>query len=103
MTTLNEIKNFATRIGANFYPDKIILFGSYAEGKATEDSDVDLLVVMPFKGRSAQQAVKIRQTLDSPFPLDLLVRSPRQVKTRLKIGDSFLRDILDRGQVIYEA
>ncbi len=103
MTDLKEIKNFALKIAVDFKPEKIILFGSYAEGRATEDSDVDLLVVMPFKGRAVQQAVKIRQAMDSPFPLDVLVRSPEQLKTRLKSGDSFLKDVLNRGKVVYEA
>ena len=100
---LMEIKKFASKIGAEFNPEKIILFGSHAEGHATEESDVDLLVVMPFKGRPVRQAVKIRKAMDSPFPLDLLVRSPQQLKSRLKRGDSFLQGILERGKVVYEA
>ncbi len=103
MTNLGEIRRFALQIAADFKPQRIILFGSYADGHPTSDSDVDLLIVMPFKGRAVQQAIKIRRAVDSPFPVDLVVRTPQQIKTRLKWGDSFLQGILDRGQVVYEA
>jgi len=102
MTNLTEIKNFAFQIAAQFKPERIILFGSYASGKATADSDVDLLVVMPFKGRSVKQAVKIRLAVDSPFPLDILVRTPRQLTERLKLGDSFMREVVHEGKVLYD-
>jgi len=59
-------------------PGKIILFGSYAYGQPTPESDVDLLVVMPFDGGYFHQAAKIRRHLALPIPLDLLVRTPEQ-------------------------
>jgi predicted nucleotidyltransferase len=102
MTDLTEIKKFASQIAAQFKPERIILFGSYANGKATADSDVDLLVVMPFKGRPVKQAVKIRLAMDSPFPLDILVRTPRQLTEKLKLGDSFMREVVEQGRVVYE-
>ncbi len=97
------IRNVCQRIAEEFEPEKIILFGSYAYGKPTPDSDVDLLVVMPFEGGYFQQARKIRQQLNLALPMDLLVRTPEQVKYRLEIGDSFMREILERGKVMYEA
>lgn len=101
--TRKEITKLCQQIAREFHPHKIILFGSYAHGKPTWDSDVDLLVVMPFKGRPNRQAVKIRSRLDTPVSLDLLVRTPRQISQRLAMGDSFMRDILERGEVLYEA
>ena len=86
-----------------FKPERIVLFGSYARGKPTPDSDVDLLVVMDHRGRPADQSVEIRLRLRPPFPLDLLVRSPKTVQKRLALGDSFLKEILEKGQVLYEA
>ena len=86
-----------------FKPERIVLFGSYARGKPTPDSDVDLLVVMGHRGRPADQSVEIRLRLRPPFPLDLLVRSPKTVQKRLALGDSFLKEILEKGQVLYEA
>jgi len=97
------IRDVCQHIAAEFKPEKIILFGSYAYGKPTPDSDVDLLVVMPFEGGYFHQAQKIRQQLNLALPMDLLVRTPEQVRYRLEIGDSFMREILERGKVMYEA
>ena len=98
-----QIRRFVTAVAATFEPDRIILFGSYAVGNATDDSDVDLLVVMNHRGAGAQQAARIRQAIRAGFPMDLIVRSPRVVRQRLGMGDSFLKEIFERGQVLYEA
>ncbi len=97
------IRKICRRIAEEFKPERIILFGSYAYGKPTLESDVDLLVVMPFEGSYFQQAGKIRQQLELVLPLDLLVRTAEQVQYRLAIGDSFMREIIERGKVMYEA
>ena len=102
-TSYAEIKELSKQIAREFQPQKIILFGSHAYGKPAWDSDVDLLVIMPFKGRPNQQAVKIRSRLKTPVALDLLVRTPQHISRRLEIGDTFMRDILEHGKVVYEA
>lgn len=101
--TRRTIDLFAKKIAAQFNPYKIILFGSYACGKPTADSDVDMLIIMPFKGKGAKMASKILIATDPPFPVDLLVRTPEQVQTRIALGDFFLREITQKGKVIYEA
>ena len=58
---------------------------------------------MHFKGRPNRQAVEIRSRIDTPVALDLLVRTPQQVSQRLAMGDTFMCDILERGEVVYEA
>jgi len=103
MVALNDIKQFGKRIGEQFGAEKVILFGSYAEGAATEDSDVDLLVIVPFTGRSVDQSVKIRMELRPAFPVDLIVRTPEKVHQRVEMGDDFIREILEEGKVLYEA
>ena len=103
ITSYREIKHLSEQIVREFQPRKIILFGSHAYGKPAWDSDVDLLVVMPFKGRPNRQAVKIRSRIDTAVALDLLVRTPQQISQRLAMGDTFMRDILERGKVVYEA
>lgn len=103
IASFSQIQKFSQAIAAEFQPEQIILFGSYAYGKPTSDSDVDLLVIMPFEGRSVHQEIAIRQTLRAPFPLDLLVRSPQTIQARLEMGDFFIQDIMKKGQVIYEA
>ncbi len=98
-----EIKKLCEQISRDFRPERIILFGSHAHGTPTPDSDVDLLVVMPFEGSPRQQAVKIRSRIDTPIPLDLLVRTPEQLSERLAMGDFFVREITESGKVLYEA
>ena len=81
---LAYIKRLCAQIATAFHPERIILFGSQAYGKPTADSDVDLLVVMPYRGRHTTQAIRILQHLDVLAPLDLLVRSPEEVRERLE-------------------
>ena len=100
---MNEIEDLAGRIGREFHARKVVLFGSHASGAVTSDSDVDLLVIMPFRGRRVDQSVAIRMKLRPSFPVDLVVRSPKEVRERLKIGDSFIRGMLETGKVLYEA
>ena len=103
MTTLSQIQQFAQRLGEAFSPQKVILFGSYAYGQPTRDSDVDLMVIMPFEGSPLAQAVKISRRLRLFLPVDLIVRTREQVQARLGMDDFFMRDIIERGKVMYEA
>lgn len=98
-----QIRAYCRVVAREFRPEKIILFGSYAYGKPTKDSDVDLLVIMAFRGRPVKQVVKIRSRVAAPFPMDLLVKSPAEIKRRLAIGCFFTREILERGKLMYEA
>ena len=95
------IRRFARAVAERFAPDKIILFGSQARGTPHEDSDVDILVVMPARNE-LDQALRIRLAVDYNFPLDLLVRTPRNMAWRLAEGDSFLREVVATGKVLYE-
>jgi predicted nucleotidyltransferase len=103
MVTMDRIEQFGCRIGAAFGAERVILFGSYARGEAGPDSDVDLLVILRFEGRSADKSVEIRMKLRPGFPVDLLVRTPEKVRQRLDMGDLFLQEILAHGKVLYEA
>ena len=98
---MRVIRRFARDLAEKFHPDKIILFGSYAYGTPHEDSDVDILVVMPARNQ-IDQAIRIDREIDPPFPLDLIVRTPKTLAWRLKEGDSFLQEIFARGKVLYE-
>jgi predicted nucleotidyltransferase len=100
---IRDIRAFARRIAAEFKPRRIILFGSYACGRPTEDSDVDLLVVMPYRGHPTEQAIEIRRRIERPFALDLLVRSPGDIKRRIALKDGFIREIVEQGKVLYDA
>jgi len=103
MISFSEIQAFSRRIAEKFQPERIILFGSYASGQPTEDSDVDLLVILPFEELPVQKAIAIRQQLKASFPLDLMARTPQQIQQRLEMGDFFIQDIMKNGRVLYEA
>src|SRR5262249_25633744 len=98
---IRVIPRYARRIADEIHPAKIILFGSYAYGTPHEDSDVDLLVVMPARNQH-DQAVRILWRLAAPFPVDLIVRTPKQMAWRLEEGESFTTTIVSRGKVLYE-
>ena len=97
------ISAFALQIAKKFKPQKIILFGSYAYGKPKKESDVDMLVIMSFEGKGSRKASEILIETDPRFPIDLLVRTPDQIERRLELGDFFIREITQKGKVLYEA
>lgn len=103
MIDRTRILQFAQAVAREFQPERIVLFGSYAYGTPTEDSDVDLLVVMPHEGHPAYQAAAIELRVPPGFPLDLMVRSPERIREGLATGDGFVRDILERGSPLYES
>src|SRR5437588_1911027 len=98
---LSAIRRFARRLGERFKPDRIVLFGSYAYGRLHAESDVDLLVIMPAANRKVQ-AVRMSLAFEAPFSLDLIVRTPEQLRRGLEEEDWFLREIVARGKVVYE-
>ncbi len=97
------IRELARRIIEKFHPRRIILFGSYAYGHPRPESDVDLLVVMETPLRETQQALEIRQYLKPLFGVDILVYIPKHLEQRLAWGDPFLREIVERGIILYES
>ncbi|HNB41923.1 MAG TPA: nucleotidyltransferase domain-containing protein [Anaerolineales bacterium] len=97
------IQTFARKVAKEFKPQKIILFGSYAYGKPTADSDVDVLIVMSFSGRNPEKATEIWMATKPKFPVDIMVRKPSELKKRLAMGDFFLQDVVTMGKVLYEA
>ena len=98
---MRVIRRYAQRIALHFKPDKIILFGSYACGKPHDESDVDLLVIMPCRNE-LDMAVKITWELPAPFATDLLVRKPEEWLWRTQEGESFSTTVLTKGKVLYE-
>jgi predicted nucleotidyltransferase len=95
------IRRYVDRVVGRFRPAKVILFGSHAYGRPHPDSDVDLLVVMPTKDE-LNQAVRIELAVPPPFDLDLIVRTPENLARRLRWGDWFLREAVERGVVLYD-
>src|SRR5215472_10532380 len=98
---MSVIRRFARQVAERFHPDMIILFGSYAYGTPHADSDVDILVVMPCRNQ-IDQACRIDDAIDPPFPLDLIVRTPASINWRLAEGELFRTEIVTKGKVLYE-
>lgn len=98
---LNEIIN---RIANAFNPEKIIIFGSHAYGEPTNKSDIDILVIMNTDKKEIDRMIavsKIIQEYHKKFDFDILVKTPGEIKERLKIGDPFIGEILSRGRIGY--
>jgi predicted nucleotidyltransferase len=104
MIDRNAIQTTCDEIAWEFHPQRIVLFGSYAYGTPTEDSDADLLVVMDIpEEKTRDQAVAIRRHIPRRFRMDLIVRTPAELAFRLAHNDWFYREILERGTVLYES
>jgi uncharacterized protein len=105
MSMIDEksIQELRDRIAEEFRPQRIIMFGSFAEGAATECSDLDLLIIMRYAGSGLRKAVEILNRIQPRIPVDLVVRTPEEIKKRMQANDFFLTDILRRGRVLYEA
>jgi uncharacterized protein len=102
MVPIAQIQTYVREMARQFKPRKVVLFGSHAYGKPSVDSDVDLLVIMPHSGRPPYQAAKIRTAVRAPFAVDLMVRTPRRLKKRLAMKDSFMTEIMQKGRVLHE-
>ena len=103
-TQLEErLESIKQRLVDELYPQQIILFGSHAYGQPGANSDVDLLIVMESHERPVVRAARVSRLLrPRPFPMDILVRTPEEIRYRLAIGDQFVREIFERGKILYD-
>ncbi len=99
----DKLPEVVERLVTRLHPNKIILFGSYAYGKPTPDSDVDLLVILETDASATERYLAVSRLLyPRPFPVDILVRTPREIKEALRTGDFFIHEIVSQGRVLYE-
>ncbi len=100
------IKKIVDTLVEKYQPDKIILFGSYARGACTEDSDIDLLIIKETdKKRRVDRFVEVKRLIYDPenkIPVSPLVLTEDEIKERLKMGDDFIEEILTKGKMLYE-
>jgi predicted nucleotidyltransferase len=102
--TEDVLRGITDCIVETFHPEKVILFGSYAYGNPTPDSDVDLLVIMESRKRSAERIAEISLRCRPPFvPLEIVALTPGEIRRRLADYDPFLEEVLEKGRVLYEA
>ena len=102
MVNMEDISRLSEKIAREFRPERVILFGSHAQGNPRPDSDVDLLVFLPFEGRNFWKSLEILNRIDPPFSVDLLARRPDDTARRYAEGDPLIREALDHGKILYE-
>jgi uncharacterized protein len=99
-TILDEM---VRRIVERFHPEKIIIFGSYARGEFTEDSDFDFLIVMPVENSQRQKANEIDLALaDRTIPIDVIVVTPEQYESRKNLIGTIINVAACEGRIIYD-
>lgn len=97
-----EIQRMVRRIVRQFRPERVILFGSHARGEAGPDSDVDLLVVMPFQGLKHHRQAEIRVALhDIQVPKDILITTPEDFAWRKDVVGTIEYPAAREGKVLY--
>lgn len=97
------LKEAVRKIVSEFNPEKIILFGSYAYGKPTSDSDIDLMVVMDTKERPHKRAVALRKILKNlGIPKDIIVKTPDEFERFKDIVGTIVYPAAHKGRVLYE-
>lgn len=98
------LSRMVEKIKRHYQPEKIILFGSYAWGNPTKDSDIDLFIIKDTEERHMDRAVRVREIIyeeNRLVPLEVLVYTPVEVRQRLKLGDDFIGKIIEEGQVLH--
>ncbi len=97
------INTIVRRLTENLDVVKVILFGSYVSGKPTKDSDLDLLVIVNTKEKGIKRYTIVSELLEPrKIPMDIIVKTPEEIKDRTKKFDPFIRNILKTGKVLYE-
>lgn len=100
--TQTTVRQMAARIVDEFAPQQVILFGSHARNRATRDSDVDLLVVMPIRGSKRELRIRIGVALaEFGVPMDIVVSTPEELSLRKDIPGTIESPATKEGKVLY--
>lgn len=102
--TRKIITAIVKKLVSEYHPQKVVLFGSYAYRTPHRDGDIDLLIIKDTGERFIDRWTTVRHILSDPCrttPLETLVLTPGEVSRRLGIGDQFLKEITERGEVLY--
>ncbi|MDI6602766.1 MAG: nucleotidyltransferase domain-containing protein [Patescibacteria group bacterium] len=98
-----KIERVSRAIANEIRPQKIILFGSFVWGKVTKDSDFDLLIIKKTKKDKHKIQISLGRILfGKGIPVDTLIYTPEEIRKRLKLGDFFIRNIIEKGKILYE-
>jgi predicted nucleotidyltransferase len=98
-----RIQEIVDKISNNYFPDKIILFGSYAKGNPEVNSDLDLFIIKDSTLPRYKRSIEVRRLLfGSMIPIDLLIYTPKEIEDQKDKKYSFVREVLNTGRVVYE-
>jgi predicted nucleotidyltransferase len=105
-TARTDLAKIIRQVVDAYQPEKIILFGSYAYGQPTADSDLDLLIIKETSERFIDRWTTVRRIVSDPqrsTPFEPLVLTPEELAERLAMGDQFIREIVTKGEILYAA
>ena len=97
-----ELKRIVTQIIKRYRPEKIILFGSLAEDKIHQWSDLDLLIIKKTNKRIIGRRMQVYRIAKPKVGLDLFIYTPQEIKMFLRENSSFIAEILEQGEILYE-
>jgi predicted nucleotidyltransferase len=95
-----RLKKISERLKKEYHAEKVILFGSYARGEETEDSDIDILIIAPTKARMFERMATVRgliRDLRNGLPFSPIVFTPEEIENKLKRHDAFIQTIFTEG------
>ncbi|MGQ9623573.1 MAG: nucleotidyltransferase domain-containing protein [Candidatus Caldatribacteriaceae bacterium] len=97
-----ELSRMVAILVEKYQPEKIVLFGSLAEGHVHEWSDIDLLIIKETNKRPTERVLEVVQLVQPRVGIDLFVYNPSEIETMLEEKVSFVYDIMKTGKVLYE-
>lgn len=100
-----DVRIIAQTIIRKYHPEKIVLFGSAARDEFEEGSDLDFFIIKQTRLPRHRRAIEIfhlLRDLDREYPVDFIIYTPKEFRTRLALGDFFVKNILKEGKVLYE-
>jgi predicted nucleotidyltransferase len=102
MVTKQQIDEIVKRIADNYHPEKIVLFGSYAYGTPTEDSDLDLLIIKDTELPRHKRGREVRKYLRGlKIAVDLLVYTKKEVEEWRDVNTAFITTVMGKGKVLH--
>ncbi len=105
MINSQDIYSVVNQIVVNYQPEKIILFGSYSQNTATENSDIDLFVIKNTDLPRYQRCSAVWKDLAKSkfrFPVDIIVYTPQEVETELTNKYSLAYEVYKTGKIVYD-
>lgn len=100
----SQIQQLVDEIAAGYQPEKIYLFGSYANGTPNEDSDIDLFIVKETNKRKIERSIEVREVIKTyPYVgMDIIVYTPEELKSVMQDVVNIGKEAIKTGKLLYE-